>query len=180
MLTFERLSARAWNQTKRPVLAAFLWVFRKRLGAQDLRFADETIDAGYATYRTLATVRVPVTSLFPVQVGRGPVPLITTPHFSFVQAHLKEESGSWEKESWRSYTNQASPSSPSTEAKRQQRFEILIDRIKEDPEEVHILVAINPRLRGFEIVDGFHRAAIMAVCHPHKKVLCSVVSHIVA
>ena len=72
---------RAWDRVKRPVLSVYLTVLRRSLGAESLRFVDETIDAGYATYRTLATVRVPVESLFPVQVGRGPVPISSTPHF---------------------------------------------------------------------------------------------------
>ena len=65
-------------------------------------------------------------------------------------------------------------------AQRQERFERLIEEIRDDPANVHLLVAINPSLRGFEIVDGFHRAAIAAACQPGARVFCGVVSHIVA
>jgi hypothetical protein len=147
---------------------------------QNLRFVDETIDAGYATYRTLAKVRVPVELLFPVQVGRGPVPLSSTPHFSFVRAHLGHRGGDWNKTVWKRYMTNDSFSSPATVSRRQARFEKLIEEIRDNPADVHLLVALNPRIRGFEIVDGFHRAAIVAACHPGSRVECSVVSHIVA
>ena len=65
-------------------------------------------------------------------------------------------------------------------SQRQERFEKLIDEIRKNPADVNLLVAINPGLRGFEIVDGFHRAAIVAGCLPGARVSCSVVSHIVA
>ena len=65
-------------------------------------------------------------------------------------------------------------------AQRQERFEGLIEEMRDDSDDLHLLVAINPRLRGFEIVDGFHRAAIVAACQPGSRVSCSVVSHIVA
>jgi hypothetical protein len=148
--------------------------------AEGLRFVDETVDAGYATYRTLATVRVPVESLFPVQVGRGPVPISETPHFSFVKAHVGHQGADWNKNDWMSYMAHESASPAAAIAKRQARFEKLIDEIGQTPADVHLLVAVNPRVRGFEIVDGFHRAAIVAVCRPGTRVSCSVVSHIVA
>ena len=75
---------------------------------------------------------------------------------------------------------QESSSGVSAVAQRQGRFERLIDEIREKPADVHLLVALNPRLRGFEIVDGFHRAAILAACKPASTVSCSLVSHIVA
>ena len=92
---------RSWGRVKRPVLSVYLAAFSRLLRAESLRFADETIDAGYATYRTLATFRVPVESLFPVQVGRGPVPISSTPHFSFVKARLGHEGAGWNKDDWK-------------------------------------------------------------------------------
>ncbi len=176
----DRLLATAWDRVKRPVLSGYLAVFGSWLRAEGLRFVDETVDAGYATYRTLATVRVPVESLFPVQVGRGPVHISETPHFSFVKAHVGHQGADWNKNDWMSYTAQESASPGPAIAKRQARFEKLIDEIGQTPSDVHLLVAVNPRLRGFEMVDGFHRAAIVAVCQPGTRVSCSVVSHIVA
>ena len=76
-------------------------------------------------------------------------------------------------------TDESSPP-PVSLVLREERFERLIDEIREKPADVHLLVALNPRLRGFEIVDGFHRAAILAVCRPEATVSCSLVSHIVA
>ena len=159
---------RAWDRVKRPVLSVYLTVLRRSLAAESLRFVDETIDAGYATYRTLATVRVPVETLFPVQVGLGPVSISSTPHFSFVKAHLGHEGAGWNKNDWKKYMTDESSSPPSSLAPRQGRFERLIDEIREKPADVNLLVALNPRLRGFEIVDGF------------PTVSCSLVSHIVA
>ena len=75
---------------------------------------------------------------------------------------------------------QESASSVSAVAQRQGRFEKLIDQISDNPDDVHLLVALNPRLRGFQIVDGFHRAAILAACKPGSTVWCSLVSHVVA
>ena len=96
--------ARAWGRVKRPVLSVYLAVLRRSLGAESLRFVDETIDDGYATYRTLAILDVPIESLFPVQVGRGPVPISSTPHFSFVKAHLGHEGAGWNKNDWKKNT----------------------------------------------------------------------------
>ena len=61
---------------------------------------------------------------------------------------------------------------------RQERLERLIEEIGDESDDVYLLVAIHPSLRGFEIVDGFHRAAIVAACQPGARVFCSVVSHI--
>jgi hypothetical protein len=148
---FERLLARAWTLTKRPILKVYLGVFRGTLCAEALVFVDETIDAGYATYRTLATVRVPVESLFTVQLGHGPIPIDRTPHYSFVRAHLGHEGAGWNRNDWKKYMTHDS----AAVAQRQERFEKLIDEIRKDPADVNLLVAINPSLRGFEIVDGF-------------------------
>jgi len=93
--------ARAWGRVKRPVLTFYLAAFSRLLRVESLQFVDETIDAGYATYRTLAIVRVPAESLFPVQVGCGPVPISSTPHFSFVRAHLGHEGAGWNKDDWK-------------------------------------------------------------------------------
>jgi len=175
-----RFLTRAWGSIKRPVLAISLVVFHRWLGAERLRFVDDQIDAGYATYRALAILDVPIESLFPVQLGRGPVQITSTPHFSFVKAHLGHEGAGWNKNDWKKYMTQESASSVSAVAQRQGRFEKLIDQISDNPDDVHLLVALNPRLRGFEIVDGFHRAAILAVCRPGSTVSCSLVSHIVA
>ena len=70
-----------WDIVKRPILALSFVVFHRWLGAEHLSFVDDQIDAGYATYRTLAILDVPIESLFPVQVGRGPVPISSTPLF---------------------------------------------------------------------------------------------------
>ena len=83
-----RFLTRAWGSSKRPVLAISLVIFDRWLGAERLRFVDDQIDAGYASYRALAIRDVPIESLFPVQLGRGPVQITSTPHFSFVKAHL--------------------------------------------------------------------------------------------
>ena len=175
-----RFLTRAWNRLQRPVSCVYLTVLRRSLRAESLRFVDETIDAGYATYRTLATVRAPVESLFPVQVGLGPVSISSTPHFSFVKAHLGHERAGWNKNDWKRYMINESSSPPGSVEPRQERFERLINHISDNPNDVHVLVALNPCLRGFEIVDGFHRAAILAACKPGSTVSCSLVSHIVA
>ena len=171
---------RSWGRVKRPVLSVYLAAFSRLLRAESLQFVDETIDAGYATYRTLAIVRVPAESLFPVQVGRGPVPISSTPHFSFVRAHLGHEGAGWKKDDWKRYMTHESASNVAAVAQCQERFERLIEEKRDDSANVHLLVAINPSLRGFEIVDGFHRAAIVAACQPGAQVFFSVVSHIVA
>ena len=176
----KRLLVRVWNVTKRPVLALTLRILHRWLGAQRLRFVDDQIDAGYATYRTLAILDVSIESLFPVQLGLGPVPIISTPHFSFVKAHLRHQGQVWSKDSWKDYMINESASPPGSVEPRQERFERLVDHISDNPNDVHLLVALNPRLRGFEIVDGFHRAAILAACKPGSTVSCSLVSHIVA
>ena len=159
---------------------ALLGCFHRWLGAERRRFVDEKVDAEDPTYRLLAIVCVPVESLFPVQVRRGPVPISSTPLFSFVKAHLGHEGAAWNKNDWKKYMTQESASSVSAVAQRQGRFERLIDEIREMPADVHLLVALNPRLRGFEIVDGFHRAAILAACKPGSTVSCSLVSHTAA
>jgi len=179
-LSSGRFLTRAWDRFKRPVLSVYLIVLRRSVGAEGLSFVDETIDAGYATYRTLARVHVLVDSLFPVQVGRGSVPISNTPHFSFVKAHLGHEGAGWNKDDWKKYVTHESDSNSAAVSQRQERFEKLMDEIRKNPADVNLLVAINPGLRGFEIVDGFHRAAIVAACLPGARVSCSVVSHIVA
>lgn len=175
----DSLLVRSWGRVKRPVLSVYLAAFSRLLRAESLQFVDETIDAGYASYRTLARVHVSVDSLFPVQVGRGPVPISNTPHFSFVKAHLGHEGAGWNKDDWKKYMTHEFASNSATVAQRQERFEKLIDEIRKNPADVNLLVAINPRLRLFEIVDGFHRAAIVAACLPGARVSCSVVSHVV-
>ena len=120
---------RAWELFKRPVLSVYLNILLRSLGAESLRFVDETIDAGYATYRTLATLRVPVESLFPVQVGRGPVPISSTPHFSFVRGHLGHEGAGWNKGDWNRYMTHEPASNVAAVAQRQERFERLIEAI---------------------------------------------------
>ena len=175
-----RFLTRAWGSIKRPVLAISLVVFHRWLGVEHLRFVDDRIDAGYSTYRTLAILDVPIESLFPVQLGRGPVPLTSSPHFSFVKAHLGHQNEAWSKDDGKDYMTNESSSPPGSVAPRQERFEELIDQISDNPDDVHLLVALNPRLRGFEIVDGFHRAAILAACRPGSTVSCSLVSLIVA
>ena len=175
----ERLLSRAWDSYKRPILRAFLRVFRNRLSAEDLRFVDGLTVVGSPTYRTLATVRVPVESLFPIHEGQGPVAMSSTPHFSFVKAHLGYGGGDWNKIGWKRYMTDGSSLGSFPGPGRQKRFENLIEDIRDSPVDVHLLVALNPRFRGFEIVDGFHRAAIVSVCHPGTRVSCSVVSHIV-
>ena len=97
-----------------------------------------------------------------------------------MKAHLGHEGAGSNKNDWKKYMTDESSSPPSSLAPRQKRFEKLIDQINDNPDDVHLLVALNPRLRGFEIVDGFHRAAILAVCRPGSTVSCSLVSHIVA
>ena len=171
---------RSWGRVKRPVLSVYLVAFSRLLRAKSLQFVDETVDAGYATYHSLALVSCSRGVFFPVQIGRGPVPISSTPHFSFVKAHLGHEGAGWNKNDWKKYMTQESAPSVSAVAQRQGRFEKLIDQISDNPDDVHLLVALNPRLRGFEIVDGFHRAAILAVCRPGSTVSCSLVSHIVA
>ena len=89
-----------WESIKRPGLALSLVVFPRWLGAERLRVVDDQIDAGYATYRTLAILDVPIESLFPVQLGRGPVPLTSSPHFSFDKAHLGPQNEVWSKDHW--------------------------------------------------------------------------------
>jgi hypothetical protein len=176
----KRLLVRLWKITKRPVLTLTLRILYRWLGAERVRFVDDRIDAGYATYRTLAILDVSIESLFPVQLGLGPVPIISTPHFSFVKAHLGHEGERWSKDGWKDYMINESTSDPGSLEPRQERFEKLIDQISDNPHDVHLLVALNPRLRGFEIVDGFHRSAIVAACKPGSTVSCSLVSHIVA
>ena len=149
---------------------ALLGCFHRWLGAERRRFVDEKVDAEDPTYRLLAIVCVPVESLFPVQVRRGPVPISSTPLFSFVKAHLGHEGAAWNKNDWKKYMAHESASSVSAIAQRQGRFERLIDES----------IALNSRLRGFEVVDGFHRAAILAACKPGSTVSCSLVSHTAA
>ena len=60
----QRFVTAAWESIKRPVLALSLVVFHRWLGAEHLRFVDDEIDAGYATYRTLAILDVPIESFF--------------------------------------------------------------------------------------------------------------------
>ncbi len=60
LIVFERLLARAGTRTHRPILRAYLSVLRAISSAEALLLVEETIDAGYAAYRTLAKVRVPV------------------------------------------------------------------------------------------------------------------------
>ena len=177
---YKRLLVRLWKITKRPVLTLTLRILYRWLGAERARFVDDRIDAGYATYRTLAILDVSIESLFPVQLGLGPVPIISTPHFSFVKAHLGHKGERWSKDGWKDYMINESTSAPGSLEPRQERFEKLIDQISDNSNDVHLLVALNPRLRGFEIVDGFHRAAIVAACKPGSTVSCSLVSHIVA
>ena len=110
---------------------------------------------GYATYRTLANLDVSIESLFPVQLGLGPVPIASTPHLSFVKAHLGHQGEVWSKDGWKDYMINESSSPPGSVEPRQERFERLIDHISDNPNDVHLLVALNPRLRGFEIVDDF-------------------------
>ena len=171
---------RSWCRVRPPVLSVYLAALSRLLRAESLQFVDEAIDAGYAAYRTLARVRVPVESLLPVHVGRGPVSILSSPHFSFVKAHLGRVGARWNKNSWERYMTHESASNVAAVAQRQERFERLIEEIRDDSANVHLLVAINPSLRGFEIVDGFHRAAIVAARQPGARVSCSVVSHIVA
>ena len=120
---------RSWGRVKRPVLSVYLAAFSRLLRAESLQFVDETIDAGYATYRTLARVRVPAESLFPVQVGRGPVPISSTPHFSFVKARLGHEGAGWNKGDWNRYMTHEPASNVAAVAQRQERFERLIEAI---------------------------------------------------
>lgn len=77
----KRLLVGVWNITKRSVLTLTLRILHRWLGAQRLRFVDDQVDAGYATYRTLAILDVSIGSLFPVHRGLGPVPIAHTPHF---------------------------------------------------------------------------------------------------
>jgi hypothetical protein len=56
----------------------------------------------------------------------------------------------------------------------------LVDSVASDPSDVALLVAINPRLRGLEVVDGFHRLAAHAAAWPARPITCHVVSEIVA
>ena len=176
----QRFVTAVWDSTKRPVLALSLVVFYRWLGAERMRFVDDQIDVCYATYRTLAILDVSIESVFPVQLGLGPVPITSTPQFSFVKAHLGHQDEVWSKDGWKEYLINESSSSPGSVEPRQERFERLIDHISDKPNDVHFLVALNPRLWGFEIVDGFHRAAILAACKPRSTVSCSLVSHIVA
>ena len=99
----QRFVTAVWDSTKRPVLALSLVVFYRWLGAERVRFVDDRIDAGYATYRTLANLDVSIESLFPVQLGLGPVPITSTPHFSFVKAHLGHQGEVWSKGGWKDY-----------------------------------------------------------------------------
>ena len=176
----KRLLVRVWNITKRPVLTLTLRKLHRWLGAERLRFVDGQIESDYATLRTLAIRDVSIESLFPVQLGLGPVPITSTPHFSFVKAHLGHQGEVWSKDGWKDYMINESSSPPGSVEPRQERFERLIDHISDKLNDVHLLVALNPRLRGFEIGDGFHRAAILAACKPGSTVSCSLVSHIVA
>lgn len=91
------------DSTNRPILALSLVVFYRWLGTERVRFVDDQIDAGYATYRTLANLDVSIESLFPVQLGLGPVPITSTPHSSFVKAHLGHQGGLWSKDGWKDY-----------------------------------------------------------------------------
>ena len=97
-----------------------------------------------------------------------------------MKSHLGHGGAGWNKDDWKRYMTHESASNVAAVAQRQERFERLIEEITDDSDDVHLLVAINPILRGFEIVDGFHRAAIVASCQPGARVFCSVVSHIVA
>ena len=94
------------GQHQAPGFGGLFGFFHRWLGAESLRFVDDQIDAGYATYRTLAILDVPIESLFPVQLGRGPVPITSTPHFSFVKAHLGHEGAGWNKNDWTKYMTQ--------------------------------------------------------------------------
>ena len=60
----QRFVTAVWESIKRPVLALSLVVFHRWLGAERLRFVDDQIDAGYATYRTLAILDVPSSRRF--------------------------------------------------------------------------------------------------------------------
>lgn len=62
----QRFLTAVWDSTKRPVLALSLVVFYRWLGAERVRFVDDQIDVGYATYRTLANLDVSIESVFPV------------------------------------------------------------------------------------------------------------------
>ena len=93
----------AWDRIKCPVLALCLVVFYRSLVAERVRFVDDRIDAGYATYRTLAIFDVSIESLFPVQLGLGPVPITITPHFSFVKAHLGHQGEVWSRDGGNEY-----------------------------------------------------------------------------
>ena len=68
-----------WNRTKRPILRTLLVVSHYFFRGEGLRFEDRRINAGYATYRTVASLTVLPQSLFAVQVGQGVVPVMTTP-----------------------------------------------------------------------------------------------------
>jgi hypothetical protein len=149
-------------------------------GGKELTFDTKIVDAGYATYRTVSTIAVPLSSLFPNHFERGPILITDSPHYSFAKAHLEGDSDEWRKSEWRDYIAKQNRYTPEELRKRESRFEGVIESASESPARVRILVAINPKLKGLQVVDGFHRLSAVAACGTATHLSCDVVSEIIA
>ena len=66
-----------------------------------------------------------------MQVGLGPVPISSTPLFSFVKAYLGHEGAGWNKDDWKGYMTHESAANVVAVAKRQERLERLIEELRD-------------------------------------------------
>jgi hypothetical protein len=126
-------------------------------------------DTGWGVFPVVGTKLVPLSRMKARLFWGDLVDLDETPHYQFVKARLRaDEVGS----EWEEYIRAQHCCGDAEMQRRRENFEELINLAVENRARFKVLVERHEGV--FRIVDGFHRAAVLANTHPKKRVLCAV------
>lgn len=126
-------------------------------------------DTGWGVFPVVGTKLIHLSNLKARLFWGDLVNLDESPHYQFVKARLRTDSVGSE---WEEYIRAQHRCGDAEMQRRRENFEKLIKLAIEERARFKVLVERHGGV--FRIVDGFHRAAVLANTHPQKRVWCAV------
>lgn len=115
-------------------------------------------------------MELPVLQLRALHFRKGPIDLRTSPHYSFVRSVVEEHPA---HDDYLAYIVDQFGYDAATASARLESFVSLIEAYRRGGSCFSVRVRIGGD-RSVRIVDGFHRAAIVAACDPDTLIECQV------
>lgn len=116
--------------------------------------------------------RVPASSLYAIHHELGHVPIHSTPHYRFARALIEGTQSSKEKNEWRAYIAAQHGISFSALDVWEMKFRYLVRASRKS--RTLFLIKVRQESGALIILDGFHRAAIMAARGRNATIACFI------